>query len=310
MSGTLRRLAARLAGTRPTHRPSGPEARPGVKPDVKPDAKPRAGRGRPSPGKLVKKPSWRGPSPRLRLVDAVALAAGGLLILKLLSLAAEDGPARRTDFARVLSHARAGAELPDPSVTGSVGSKEEAERETREAGREPPASRPAPRAAPEGASSERAILEKLGARRDALQQRNRDLDTREQLLENAERRLETRIRDLKSLEDKAEGAAVAKRGESEAAGLKPLVTMYETMKPKEAARVFDRLSLDVLVPVVVAMNPRKMAEVLAVMQPEAAEKLTVALAMRARGAPVPPPAPSAAALPPNELPAIEPPPGR
>jgi flagellar motility protein MotE (MotC chaperone) len=42
--------------------------------------------------------------------------------------------------------------------------------------------------------------------------------------------------------------------------------------------VFDRLDLKVLVPVVNAMNPRKMSEVLAAMSPEAAERLTVELA--------------------------------
>jgi flagellar motility protein MotE (MotC chaperone) len=58
--------------------------------------------------------------------------------------------------------------------------------------------------------------------------------------------------------------------------------MYENMKPREAARVFDRLAADVLVPVVLQMNPRKMSEVLAAMSPDSAEKLTVALANRAR----------------------------
>jgi flagellar motility protein MotE (MotC chaperone) len=83
--------------------------------------------------------------------------------------------------------------------------------------------------------------------------------------------------------------------------------MYETMKPKEAARVFDRLTHDVLVPVVLQMNPKKMAEVLAVMAPESAEKLTVALAGRARLAAAPTPGLAASPLlPSTELPAIEP----
>ncbi|MCF4124739.1 MotE family protein [Methylobacterium sp. SyP6R] len=234
---------------------------------------------------------------RLRLVDAVAIAAAGLLLLKVLALL-EAGPSTGTRFAEFLVHARSGYEPLDPTVTGSVSPKE--------AAKEPAAAAPPqePRPSAEPVSSERAILEKLGARRDALQQRSRDLETREQLIENAERKLETRINDLKSLEQKGDDAA-AKRAEAEAAGLKSLVTMYETMKPKEAARVFDRLKLDVLVPVVVGMNPRKMAEVLAVMQPEAAERLTVALAQRARGAGGPKAAAAAPGLPPGELPAIE-----
>ena len=87
--------------------------------------------------------------------------------------------------------------------------------------------------------------------------------------------------------------------------------MYEAMKPKDAARVFDRLGLDVLVPVVQQMNPRKMSEVLAAMAPERAEKLTVALATMARAPSVERrPMVDTAALPGNELPAIAPPASR
>ena len=124
------------------------------------------------------------------------------------------------------------------------------------------------------------------------------------MLGEAERKLETGLGDLKQAEDKVDTSGKAK-AEAEKAGLKNLVTMYETMKPKEAARVFDRLGQDVLVSLVLAMNPRKMAEVLAVMQPDAAEKLTVALANRARGV-AGPQAAAGGSLGPNELPAIEP----
>ena len=152
--------------------------------------------------------------------------------------------------------------------------------------------------------TERALLEKLGARRDALKQKSDELELREKMLGEAERKLETGLGDLKQAEDKVDTAGKAK-ADAEKAGLKNLVTMYETMKPKDAARVFDRLSLDVLVPIVLAMNPRKMAEVLALMQSEPAERLTVALANRARGT-QPTAQPAVAGLPANELQAIEP----
>ncbi|WP_298966042.1 hypothetical protein [uncultured Methylobacterium sp.] len=272
----LRRLAAlRLPGTAPPSRPGRALARP------------------------TKKASWRPPALRLRLIDAVALAAGGLLVLKLGGLAVED-PGGQPDFARVLSHARSGyGGSPDPVVTGSTAPKEPAAGTVRQGPQEAP-----PPPAPDVSLSERALLEKLGARRDALQQRSRDLEAREQLIGTVERRIEGQIGDLRKLE--TQEAEAAKPSEAETAALKGIVTMYETMKPKEAARVFDRLSLDVLVPVVLGMNPRKMAEVLAVMQPEAAERLTVALAQRTRKPPPKAPATSASALPPNELPAIGP----
>ena len=115
--------------------------------------------------------------------------------------------------------------------------------------------------------------------------------------------LDGRVGDLKALEEKASPAAKAAAEESKA--IKSLVIMYEAMKPKDAARVFDRLNLDVLVPVVQQMNPRKMSEVLAAMSPERAEKLTIALATSGRG-PMPDRVAAEAPLPGNELPAIAP----
>ncbi len=249
----------------------------------------------------------RGLQPRpfkLRLIDAVTLAAAGLLVLKLSTLAiqqgrpAPDGP--MPPFARALAKARTGYEPVDPTTTGSVTPKEE--KSDKAPDPEKPAARP-----PAGdtiPASERAILERLSSRRDALKQRSEALDLREQLIGSAERKLEEGVDTLKRGEDKVESGA-SPRAEAEKAALKNIVTMYETMRPKDAARVFDRLSLDVLVPIVLAMNPRKMADILALMLSEPAEKLTVALANRAHGQNAAP-APTVVGLGLNELPAIDP----
>ena len=258
----------------------------------------------------------------LRLIDGVIIAAVALLALKALGFfsaprRAEPAPAvtaasaapkagELPNFARVLAHARTNYVPPDIAVTGAVADKEQ----KKDAGAAAPEI--AAPAAGESASrpsspSQRAILERLGERREELQQRAREIEMRERLLEDAEKKLEGRINELKGLEDKAEAAAT-KRGDTEAGALRNLVTMYEAMKPKDAAKVFDRLPHEVLVPVVLQMKPAKMAEVLAVMTPEAAEKLTVALATRAKSLSADARAPSAGTgLPPNELPSIEPP---
>ena len=70
------------------------------------------------------------------------------------------------------------------------------------------------------------------------------------------------------------------KDESDAARLKNLVTMDENMKAKEAAKIFDRLDIRVLLEVATQLNPRRMSDILAQMTPEAAERLTVALAAR------------------------------
>jgi flagellar motility protein MotE (MotC chaperone) len=186
-------------------------------------------------------------------------------------------------FAQVLARARTNPGA-DTLMTGAVPPKPDNAGEERNLQKAPSATA---QVAPSPA--QRSILERLGERRETLEQRDREIDTRERLLESAELKLEARVNELKALEKNEPSAK--QRGEQDAA-LKGVVTMYETMKPKEAARIFDRLALDVLVPLVSKMSPRKMAEVLAVMQPEAAERLTVALAGR-------PKSPEARATPPD-----------
>jgi flagellar motility protein MotE (MotC chaperone) len=144
--------------------------------------------------------------------------------------------------------------------------------------------------------AERAILERLGERRQELDARARELEIRENLLKSAEKRLDTRVNELKGLEAQA-GSSAQKKEAEDAARLKGLVTMYENMKAKDAAKIFDRLEMPVLIAVVSQIKPRVMADIMAQMQPEAAERLTTELASRATGI-----APSA---PPTELPKIE-----
>ena len=193
----------------------------------------------------------------------------------------------------------------DTDVTGSTHGapkekKEEAKKEEakkEEASKEPSKEAPKPAAPdtrPEGvvihpeenqqpiSPSERAILERLQARRQELEQRAREIDIRESLLKAAEKRIESRVDEIKAIEAKA-SAANDQKAEAENARFKGIVTMYEGMKPKDAARVFDRLEMPVLIEIAPQIAPRKMSDILGLMSPEAAERLTVELARRAGG---------------------------
>ena len=110
----------------------------------------------------------------------------------------------------------------------------------------------------------------------------RELEIRENLLKAAEKRLEARAAEIKDVEG-GNAAAAQKREEAEAARFKSIVTMYENMKPKDAAKIFDRLDMKILIEVASQFNPRKMSDVMAQMSPESAEKLTVEMANRANG---------------------------
>lgn len=274
---------------------------------------------------------------RPRLIPAVILGAMGLLALKLLAWSSEPYPGKVPAsppalasvahaaanpepevwaLARVIAKAHAPDAVLDPETTGSVDKpdpKKEQEKAEAEAKAEAArAANPANKAAIMNGTArpispaERALLERLGERREEIDARMRELEMRERLLGTAEKRLDGRVEDLKQLENKVDGPK-GKQAEEEVKAVRNLVIMYEAMKPKEAARIFDRLSLDVLVPVVQQMNPRKMSEVLAAMAPDRAEKLTVALATPARNPGTERAAADPGQLPGNELPAIAPP---
>ena len=91
------------------------------------------------------------------------------------------------------------------------------------------------------------------------------------------------MNELKETEVKGNAASAQKKEEAGAARLKTLAVMYENMKPKDAAKIFDRLDMKVLLDMTSQINPRKMSEILALMSADAAERLTMELANRANG---------------------------
>jgi flagellar motility protein MotE (MotC chaperone) len=179
-----------------------------------------------------------------------------------------------------------------PDVTGAVTTPASPPNEETAPGKsEAPAAKPQePLPSPNGtpvpldiehpvSPAERAILESLQKRRAELDARTRELDVREGLLRAAEKRVAGRIDELKDLEARVD-AAMQKKDEGEMARLKNVVAMYENMKAKDAAKIFDGLDIRVLLDVVKEINPRRMSDILAQMAPENAQRLTVELAAR------------------------------
>lgn len=126
-------------------------------------------------------------------------------------------------------------------------------------------------------SSEAQLLGRLGERRDTLDSREKELEMRMALVEAAEKRLDERTATLKAIEAKI-NALVDEKKSTEKEQFAGIVAMYETMKAKEAATIFNQLDMPVLIRVAQAMNPRKMAPILARMDPLKAKQLTSGLA--------------------------------
>ncbi len=146
-----------------------------------------------------------------------------------------------------------------------------------------PASEPA--AAP-AADADRAFspgeLEALGdlvRRREELDKRQSEIETREALLQAAEKRVQQQIEELKALQAKID-TAIKSYDETEQARRASLVRMFQNMKPTEAARIFEQMELPVLLEIVEAMNERRAAPILAQMNPVRAQQVTSELARR------------------------------
>ena len=125
------------------------------------------------------------------------------------------------------------------------------------------------------------LLQNLAARREELDLRARELDIRENLLRAAERRIEEKIVELKAIEGTIE-SLIEQHDEQEEGKLRSLVSIYESMKPKEAARIFQELDLEILIDVAERMNERKLAPILAQMEPARATVVTVEIRTRKR----------------------------
>jgi flagellar motility protein MotE (MotC chaperone) len=127
--------------------------------------------------------------------------------------------------------------------------------------------------------SEIELLQALSERRAELDRREAELETREALLSAAETRIEDKIAELEQLQGVIEGLLV-QHDEQEAAQMQSLVKIYESMKPKDAARIFDDLEMPVLLDVIDLMKERKTAPILAEMNPTKAQDVTLELAQR------------------------------
>jgi flagellar motility protein MotE (MotC chaperone) len=132
--------------------------------------------------------------------------------------------------------------------------------------------------------SEIDLLQALSQRRDKLDDRERQLDQREALLKAAEKRLEEKVADLDAVKLELQQMQ-SRNNQEEDARLRSLVRIYESMKPKEAAQIFDKLEINVLLGVVERMKENKVAPILASMQPDRARQVTDMLADKSQRPP-------------------------
>ena len=132
---------------------------------------------------------------------------------------------------------------------------------------------------PDISASERALLQDLRARREHLDAREHAIEERNGVLEATEEQLQAKINQLTELQASL-GQLDAARKQRQDANWSGLVKIYESMKARDAAAIFDVLDMHVLLEVLDRMNERKAAAILAAMQPERARLVTQMLAQK------------------------------
>ncbi|WP_431308524.1 MotE family protein, partial [Azospirillum oryzae] len=144
-----------------------------------------------------------------------------------------------------------------------------------------PANAPAANAplAPLGPIDNQELLQHFAERRAEIERRTKEMEQREALLAAAEKRIEQKVAEMEKTKSDIQ-KLMAQGDEKQSAQLESLVKIYETMKPKEAARIFEELDMPVLLGVIQKMKEQKTAPILAAMDPVKAKEVTSALVER------------------------------
>lgn len=125
------------------------------------------------------------------------------------------------------------------------------------------------------------ILNTLGRRRDQLDTWEKEVEVKENLLSTTEKRIDDKLAQVEAMRKDLQEMLVT-YNQQEDAKIKSLVKIYESMKPRDAARIFDEVEMPILLLVIDRMAEKKAAPILASMDSKKAKQLTVELAEQRR----------------------------
>lgn len=125
--------------------------------------------------------------------------------------------------------------------------------------------------------SEVEVLQQLARRREALVERSDEIERREIVLRAAEQRISQKLDELKGMQVTLEKLLKA-YDQQKKSQIESLIKIYENLKPKDAAQIFEELEMDTILMVAEGMKERKLAPVLAQLSPRRAKDITEELA--------------------------------
>lgn len=124
--------------------------------------------------------------------------------------------------------------------------------------------------------SEIMILQELAERREALDLRSKEIDRKAIQLKVAEDEIDKKIKQLQEYEQKLKNL-ITGYNQKEKEKINSLVKLYSTMKPKDAARIFNTLEMSILIPILKEMKPSVSSAIISQMNAEKAKAVTTEL---------------------------------
>lgn len=180
--------------------------------------------------------------------------------------AEEAKPAEKKEAAATTPEAKAETKTEEKKPATDTKPEEKKEAST-------PASPPP---AKTSGSPESDLYKQLLGRRDQLDKRAQEIEEREAMVLVAEKRVDQKIQEMDVMRKQLQ-TLLGQANAAQQAQLENLVKIYEIMKPKEAAKIFETLEMPILLGVVQKMKPARTASVMAEMNPEKAKEITTAL---------------------------------
>jgi len=126
-------------------------------------------------------------------------------------------------------------------------------------------------------NSEKQLLQQLRKRRKEIESDKDKLPAEKMALESIKQYIDNRLDVLENLQNKLK-PQFNNTNQNDGKKIQKLVKVYESMKPKEAAKIFNDLQIGVLVEMTLNMKESRLAAILAEMKPEKARELTSILA--------------------------------
>jgi flagellar motility protein MotE (MotC chaperone) len=223
--------------------------------------------------------------PSSRLLPATIVAISAVLAIKVTALVVY-APAPRTVWAKTRQAVMTASVIPDAHAAGPDGPMTSPPQPAPSVEPPPPADpaksvSPPPAAIPHADADARvgasATAAEITLHRSQIEAREQRLSQREAAVAAAEKRLADRVAELLAIQSHLQ-ALVNDYKEHDDAKWAGLVKLYEGMRPRDAAAIFNGLDKPVLLEILGRMKPAKAGPVIALMQPENARQVTADLA--------------------------------